>query len=146
MDDLEGFPEKTCTVDSYKRWILFPLIFKSVPATTTHQHLVKAQQELGAEAGQKARVTPVQQCHHRWGAVPQGWAWQAELASSNRACWHSQARWSNEDPARSLKDRAGDKAAACVQRPPRRQGQRQNWVQATSYVWGIFPEGELPAA
>lgn len=85
MDNLEGFPEKTCTVESYKRWILFPLIFKSVPAATMHQPVVRAQQELGAS--QKAGVTPVQQCHHWWGTVPQalsmaGWAgscWQVLL-------------------------------------------------------------------
>lgn len=72
MDNLEGFPEKTCTVDSYKRCIFFPLIFKSVPVTSMHQPLVRVQQELRAEASQKARVTPVLQCHCCWGTVPQG--------------------------------------------------------------------------
>lgn len=67
------------------------------------------------------------------------WAWQAELAPSDRVCWHSQLRWSNEVPSRSL--RPGWRQSHIVgPKPPRRQGQRQNWVHVTPCVWGIFPE------
>lgn len=74
------------------------------------------------------------------------WAWQAEPGASNRVCWQSQARWSNEAPSRSLKDGAGDKATAWVQSPPRRQGQRQDWLQASLYIQEVFPGDKLPTA
>lgn len=65
MDNLEGFPEKTCTVDSYKRWILFPLIFKSVPVATMHQPLVSYSKS--REQRQVwGKVAPVLQCQHWW--------------------------------------------------------------------------------
>lgn len=70
MEDLEGFPEKTCPVTCQKRWILFPLIFKSIPATTvviaTCQDIARARRQ---------RWLHCKQCPHQWDATQ-----QAELA------------------------------------------------------------------
>lgn len=69
MDNLEGFPEKTRPVTCQKRWILFPLIFKSIPATT----VVPATCQ-GIARARRQRWLHCRQCPHQWDAT-----WQAEL-------------------------------------------------------------------
>lgn len=147
MDNLEGFPEMTCPVNSYKTWILFPLIFliyswnHYAPASCQGPARARSWGKPGGEGSPSAgrALTDGAQSHRVW-------AWQAELGATNRVCWQSQARWSDETPSRSLKDGAGDKATAWVQSPPRRRGQRQDWLQASVYIQEIFPGHKLPTA
>lgn len=70
MDNLEGFPGRTCPGISYRRWILFPSIFKSY-ASTTHQPLVSAQQGWELRRG-GVGVTPAQALLTLMGRRPTG--------------------------------------------------------------------------
>lgn len=103
MENLEGFPGRTCPGISYRRWILFPLIFKSSHASTTHQPLVSTQQGWELRRG-GGRGNPSAGTARTDGPLSHRvWAWQAEPGAGDSVYGQSQARWSDAAPSRSSK-------------------------------------------
>lgn len=144
MDNLEGFPERTCPLTSYRRWILFPSIFC--------KHYAPASCEGTARAGSWGEVgrrgDPSTGTAHTGEPPSHGvWAWQAEPGAGDRVCGQSQARWSDEAPSRNSKaqgwrlqhgskvqpeDRAKDRTGYKLQRMYEESFQETSYLQPES--------------